>query len=435
MTLIDFIDLLFSNLEELTDISFIDEVLEHIRYSSISYLEPVFAEIKKFYKDNSRFPDFPYLKVLGGDLIRQNDSLEFSSDIFIKIINMLKEEARFAKAIEALSKRDSDKALNILQIQSATKVKPITGMEDMGEVYKQMKSRPPGLKTAIPEVDRVFRAFSRASTTTIVAPPKNGKTTVGVSIFYNNVMNGLNCIYIILEGTSEEIKFNLLSLHSKKMGKPITAFAMKSMEMTAEEETIYEEVRLDFEKTKTGNYAILEVQHFAAITPSEVTRTLVNLKKAWNDQLDGVFSDYIQLYKHYRVPGITEEKSVINFWVRYWHDISISLNFAKVLLAQMNREGEQVMISKNIVTAKALAEANELERSSARVFAVQSNPFMQQNNTIRIYFVYHRYGPVPAEYTEVYADFGHFQVGENSFSTIRTLANVENNLNLLDQAF
>lgn len=424
--LIDLVDILFSNLDEIQEDSYIDELLQEMKYSSISYLEPIFIEIKKFKLLNNRYPDTNYLKIIGGDLIRCNDNVIFSSDVLTRILNIMKEESKIARAIEALMKGKEDSALSILQSAKTTEVKAPTLVSNAYDIYKTMKLRPPGLKFYIPDLDAIFRSVTRSSVTTIIAPPKNGKTTTGISMFYENIMQqDMNSVYIILEGSSNEIVFNLISLHSKRMGKPISAFRIKTGELSPDEEEFIKEVQEDFDRKRKGGYAILEPSHFSAMTPNEISRTIKSIKAAWGGKLDAVYSDYIQLYKHYRIPGISDEKSVINYWIRFWHDLSLVEDFAKIILSQMNREGEATMIAKNIVTARAFAEANEIERSSARVIALMSNPMMQQNNTMKIFCVYHRYGPLPSDPLEVYADFAHFQVGEEAFSSIRTIGNIE----------
>lgn len=428
MNLIEVLEIIFNNLDELRDADFFTEFNEHIEHSSVSYLQPAIEEIIKFHLINGKFPDFNYLLNISGGLIRDNSEGIYSSDLLIKALNLVREEAKIAKAIEALSRKNESEALRILQSSIIKEnVEPITGVETVYDEYIRSLDLPPGMKTGIPDVDNIFKAFSKKSITTIVAPPKNGKTTVAVSMLYWNLMNQpLNIIYIILEGATNELKQNLLSAHSKTMGTPISAFRMKSKDLTREEAIILKTIADDFEAKRKGNYALLDPRHFTVITPIEMTRMLRNIKELWAGRLDGVVSDYIQLYKYYRVPGIIDEKAVINFWVRYWHDICIAEDFTKVILSQMNREGENMMYTKNIVTSKALAEANEIERSTARAFAVQSNPIMQQNNSMRLYWIYHRYGPIPAGFSETYADFAHFQVGEQNFGSVRTLENVEN---------
>lgn len=426
MDILSAMDLVLNNLEELDDTLFFKDILKNMQYTSISYLENVVKEITKFREAENRWPDFRFVKGLGGELVREDDR-PFSKDVLVSLNRNLEIEARRAKAIMALQQGKEEEASSILEISKIVEDLPKPIMSNVSGLsirdrYRIIKESPTrGLKFGEPTVDGIFRFATPGSVNLIAAPPKVGKTTFAFNSFYKNLMEKpVNLAYFGMEATETEMAFNLICAHSKKMNKPLSAFRLKIGELTEQEERILDEVEADFEKNKKGNYCIFEPKHLAKIQPLEMKNFIRDLIDEWG-KLHGLYTDYIQLMKFYRPPGVAnDEKSVMNFWVRWFHTMAVAEGYTQFLLSQVNREGEVYLLKKQEATTKLLAEANELERTSARTIVLFATPVMRENGQLKIFILQHRNGLAPVEAIDTSIDYEHFLVGEENFASIRT---------------
>jgi hypothetical protein len=424
-------EVILNNLNTIHDEHYPKDVLECIADTSVSYLEPAFQEAEKFYKNNDRFPDFNYLKGIVGDVLEENNT-DFSLDMLPEFLRKVRQEAKRNRAIQLLSEGKDSEANILLESGHEEGEEPET-MEDIEDIYEEIVAKGPGLYFGVKVIDEWFRSCTFGTMTVISAPPKCGKTTLAVSSFYHNIMyEGKNCVYFTMEISTKEMLINLIARHSQVMGKPLSARRIKNGELTDMERQILREVKADFNAKVKGKYKIIEPKHLAGITPWEMTRFIKRLVTKWG-VVHGLYVDYLQLMRHYRLPGIRDQYEVMNYWVRYSHNLAVTMNIAVFLLSQVNRQGERELEKKNQARNDALAEANELERSAYRAILLHSTKGMRDDNETKIYFLLHRAGPIPEDPIDCYIDFAHFRVGDDDYSQIKTLDNVKKILHEVEE--
>ena len=428
MNLVDLTDILMSNLEEIENSNFISDNLKNIECTQISYLEYTFKDILAFYNENHRWPEFDYILSKASNLIKYNDTI-WSIDYLIQWNNAFNKEVRNYKAKLYIEKDQPEKAIEALTMNiEAEDLPKLVYNLNAYDRYKTIEASPTqGLYFGIPEVDSIYKYCTPGTTNLIAAPPKNGKTTVAFNSLYKNLMSQeVNLAYFCLELTTDEMAFNLISIHSKKMQKPLSAFRLKSQELNEREQLLIKEVEEDFEKNKKGKYVFFTEDHMPQVLPSDYEMLLKQIISDFDGKLDGLYTDYLQEMQHYRPPGlIGDGKSIMNYWVRWHHTKAKKYNYTQFLLSQINREGTVYLVKNRTVNNSLLAEANQLERACARSIVVLSDDGMRESNQMEIFFLHHRNGICPSGSVKVYADFAHFDVGSEEFSGVRTLKTYE----------
>ena len=258
-------------------------------------------------------------------------------------------------------------------------------------------------------------------------------TTMSLNIAHLNAYElGYNICYLSLETPKEDINWNLLSCHSYSTKFQRYNFVshakMRWGTMTADEEDfIFNEVEPDLKNDyidddgntrKRGKVIILDESDFKTFSFGEISSVIEKVDDKLGGKLDCVIVDYIQLCK-FSGHGVTyDANSQINSYVTFFR--RLAQNFKKeikedgteevrqltmILLAQINRSSWQ-KASRNDgrYDITCLADANELERGSARVFTTYTSEDLKARKSAQVQILKNRAGQTMYDPVTVYAD-------------------------------
>lgn len=293
-------------------------------------------------------------------------------------------------------------------------------------------------------------------------------TTMSLNIAHLNAYElGYNICYLSLETPKEDINWNLLSCHSYNTKFQRYNFVshakMRWGTMTADEEDfIFNEVEPDLKNDyiddegntrKRGKVIILDESDFKTFSFGEISSVIEKVDDKLGGKLDCVIVDYIQLCK-FSGQGVTyDANSQINSYVTFFR--RLAQNFKKeikedgteevrqltmILLAQINRSSWQ-KASRNDgrYDITCLADANELERGSARVFTTYTSEDLKARKSAQVQILKNRAGQTMYDPVTVYADGEAYvfmsEDGMNSSFGGDGLASVESAFASMDDSF
>lgn len=293
-------------------------------------------------------------------------------------------------------------------------------------------------------------------------------TTMSLNIAHLNAYElGYNICYLSLETPKEDINWNLLSCHSYSTKFQRYNFVshakMRWGTMTAgEEDFIFNEVEPDLKNDyiddegnirKRGKVIILDESDFKTFSFGEISSVIEKVDDKLGGKLDCVIVDYIQLCK-FSGQGVTyDANSQINSYVTFFR--RLAQNFKKeikedgteevrqltmILLAQINRSSWQ-KASRNDgrYDITCLADANELERGSARVFTTYTSEDLKARKSAQVQILKNRAGQTMYDPVTVYADGEAYvfmsEDGMNSSFGGDGLASVESAFASMDDSF
>lgn len=293
-------------------------------------------------------------------------------------------------------------------------------------------------------------------------------TTMSLNIAHLNAYElGYNICYLSLETPKEDINWNLLSCHSYSTKFQRYNFVshakMRWGTMTADEEDfIFNEVEPDLKNDyiddegntrKRGKVIILDESDFKTFSFGEISSVIEKVDDKLGGKLDCVIVDYIQLCK-FSGQGVTyDANSQINSYVTFFR--RLAQNFKKeikedgteevrqltmILLAQINRSSWQ-KASRNDgrYDITCLADANELERGSARVFTTYTSEDLKARKSAQVQILKNRAGQTMYDPVTVYADGEAYvfmsEDGMNSSFGGDGLASVESAFASMDDSF
>ena len=293
-------------------------------------------------------------------------------------------------------------------------------------------------------------------------------TTMSLNIAHLNAYElGYNICYLSLETPKEDINWNLLSCHSYSTKFQRYNFVshakMRWGTMTADEEDfIFNEVEPDLKNDyiddegntrKRGKVIILDESDFKTFSFGEISSVIEKVDDKLGGKLDCVIVDYIQLCK-FSGQGVTyDANSQINSYVTFFR--RLAQNFKKeikedgteevrqltmILLAQINRSSWQ-KASRNDgrYDITCLADANELERGSARVFTTYTSEDLKARKSAQVQILKNRAGQTMYDPVTVYADGEAYvfmsEDGVNSSFGGDGLASVESAFASMDDSF
>lgn len=299
-----------------------------------------------------------------------------------------------------------------------------------------MKKRPEGLQTGIKAIDDKIGGMSPGTVTTIAGFTSQYKTTMAVNIARLNAYYlGYNIVYISLETPKQDMNWNLLSCHSYDTKFPkynfISHDRMRHCKLTLEEEDyLFNTVEKDFKEPlddngnprTVGRVVFLDESDFNTFSFGEITAVLEKvddeLIKDNGYGIDAVIVDYVQLCKFSGSGMTTDANAQINSYVTFFR--RLGQNFRKVrdengneqvkqlaiiLLAQLNRGGWQKAVrNEGKYDLTALADANELERGSARIFTTYTNEDLKARKSAQVQILKNRAGETMYDPETVYAD-------------------------------
>jgi replicative DNA helicase len=416
-----------SSLGEVHSLDCINSILSDIEGSPISSLNNVFTFVKDFYVTHGRFPDTELLKVKF-PLQFYDPKTGYSPDVLIHITEELSKHRKLRDISEALSELDLDSITNIVtkDLRTSNGSGKVT-VDSILEEYQKLKQVPKGLNLGIPEIDDFLLGLDYGTLNVIAAPTGCFKTTLAISTAYNACWNGKKVLYITLEVTPTKVMFDLLARHSYEIGSAIPASALKKARLgeadllkkypcATEENFLF--VREDWMNNCPGHVEILGVSEILDYSPAYL-EALVRKKKDEMGGLDMVYIDYLGLFKN-KIPAKLklDQYEALNYYVDFFMELCIKMNFILVMLAQINRDGTKKLDSqsdkgkeKRVATTAYFAEANSLERSASTAIVLHATPAMKNLGSLDAFVVKNRDGGSPETPIKTYVIPEYFLVG------------------------
>lgn len=299
------------------------------------------------------------------------------------------------------------------------------------DYYQNQKSKPKGLKFYIQSVDEVVGGLNAGTLNTIMGYTGSFKSTLALNLIYNNIVkeNYKICL-ITLEVPKNQVVTNLLSRHSydSKFDKYPYIPHKKIRETSLDpdmESYLFQEVYSDFQQYK-NNLVIFDQTDFNQITPLEIEKALDRADRLL-DGLDAFIIDHIGLLK-FSSDSRRDEKEIMNEYMRFFQGQCVNFlhkgrSVTGIVLAQANRDGYLRAIRNNgDYDLRAISDANEIERSSYRVFSVYQDPDLLLSKEIKIGLIKHRDGPLIIPSVSVFCEPEAYVIGDvDGFNTMPSM--------------
>lgn len=387
--------LVLQNLQDITPEQ-LSTIIEYIDFSRCAYLKPVFDFARSFYEQYEKMPDEDYLTIQF-ESVFYKVPIPYHPQLIEDFMRIITAESVSVQAQRALQEGKYKKAIGIIQSADKTKVERILSMRDVLKLWKEnRKEFSFGLKTAIPELDGLYKFLGYKTLNVFAAPPANFKTTLAVSMVMDAILNQkLNVVYITLEDTSEIIMHDLLAAFAGIKGIKVTAEEIKRYLLNESRLNLMDELVDLWEKEVEGKLAVLSARECDSFTPGEISKQLDAIYKNWGNQLDVVVVDHFNIMND-PIPGIQlQGPQLAKYYVRYMTNLAISFGhkgFILVGLAQINREGQLKLEKGKELNGSELADTSELHRSATTVTSLFADDTDRLNGIIRLKTVKNRLG-------------------------------------------
>ena len=412
--------------------------------------EDVIEFLLKSYRGSGYFPSQNLLEMQFPELKGELDNVQVIpiTDFRVYLFNFLDSRVnsyihdRMAQLNEQVKKKgiteEITKEFDKLQkISNRNKAKDVDINIDSKSVYNEMKLKPLGLITGIKSIDERIGGMNPGTVTTIAGFTSQYKTTFALNIArINSYYKGYNIAYLSLETPKNDMNWNLLSCHSYEAHLSKFSFVghdrMRQCKLTQDEEDfIFNEVEPDLHSTMKnaagedvprGRIVFLDESDFDSFSFGEISAVLEKvddeLKSVTGFGLDAVIVDYIQLCK-FSGSGMTSDANAqINSYVTFFR--RMAQNFRKevdsngketvrqltmILLSQINRDNwRRARNNEGRYDITCLADANELERGSYRVFTTYTNEDLKGRKSAQVQILKNRTGQTMYDPSVVYAD-------------------------------
>lgn len=323
------------------------------------------------------------------------------------------------------------------QLSNRNKSRDIDINIDSKAVYEDMKLRPLGMVTGIKKIDERIGGMNPGTVTTIAGFTSQYKTTFALNIARLNAYYfGYNIAYLSLETPKNDMNWNLLSCHSYEPTLSDFNFVghdkmRKCMMIPEEEKFVFDVVEKDLKSdiqltdgsvVPRGRIVFLDESDFDSFSFGEITAVLEQvddkLKASVGKGLDAVIVDYIQLCKFSGSGFTSDANAQINSYVTFFRRMGQSFrkevdangnetnrSLIMILLSQINRDNWRRARNNNgQYDITCLADANELERGSYRVFTTYTTEDMKERHAAQVQILKNRTGQTMYEPATVYAD-------------------------------
>jgi replicative DNA helicase len=386
--------------------------------------------------------------------IQNADITSLKEDLYIHIENIFSVRSRHQAGLEIAEVGNQVKVdgfseeyfERIRDIYKSTKESdiPPPSLDNMfvKDTYEKGKNSPDGLTTCVNAIDEIC-TIDPGTVTTIMGYTGSFKTMWGTNIAYKNVVHrDANVYYMSLEVSKQDIWYNLLSRHSWEdcfnLRKFVGHDSIRRYKIQqVEEDFLWGTVFEDF-RSRKGKILVEEDSDYQSITFEGIYTRLIEADNVFRNTtgkgIDLIVVDHLQLFKFSDSPVLQKlgEFSIMNHFVSFFRRICLDFNgkqTAVLLLAQTNREGwTNAVKNDGRYNTRALAEANEAERASFRIFSVYTDEQMKQAKEAKVQVLKNRSGRTHEEPLVVFADpeayvFGDFVSNFNNLPSPNNFAN------------
>ncbi len=294
---------------------------------------------------------------------------------------------------------------------------------DFRAVYNEKLNTPIGMIFNIDVIDSKIGGLDKGSLNTIAGFTSHFKSTMALNLaYYNTYFNGYNTVLVSLETPKEDVYSNLMCRHSfdPKFSEYefISHQKIKRCELSeAEQSYLFDVVEKDWKDNKRGELIILDETDFESMSTSEITGVFEDIDEKIEGGLDAFIIDYIQLLKFSNM-AYHDDNRAINAYVSYFRRLAQKFKNGEsklvgIILSQINRESwKRASKNEGRYDVTCLADANELERGSYRVFTVYTTETMKASKEASIQILKNRNGPNLYDPEVLYADGENYVFGD-----------------------
>jgi len=413
MDLLDLSAFVLHNLNSIDEPGFMHTIISRIKKTTAE-VHLVFYEFSlSFFRKNDKYPSPEFLSEKFEDFPTVEG--EFLDDYFYDFINQIDHEHLKLDVSRALIDRDYEAIGDALEQIHIFKDEDDVTLQDALARNRLMLTQPAGCPFGIKTIDDVIYCVPYGTLTVLAAPPSMGKTTMSLSFIYNAVFHqGYNAVFLTFEELREVVWNNLMSLHSRNMGKDIPAETLIKGLFDEELLDTLDEVAEDFEKRKAGNLEIISLANLYSLDFMGMNRTWRKYEKKMGS-LDIIWVDYIQLMRGLRPKWINDPKDFLNDVVSYFAKLSKVYNSKGLMVglnSQINRKGETRLRSRGIADMSVLAEVNALERDADLVIIILATESERLDGSMRVQVLKHRKGRPMDHFQELRCEFPYGKILE-----------------------
>lgn len=395
---------LFLQVKRLCREDFQDTLNSEIAYNAydiLCFLKASFEQMDTFPSAASfasKYPDYKGITPLQGRLPK-----ELEEDI--SRIERFTQHSNFARKLFSVA---SDVRLNGITTETLTLVQDMyeethKGYASKDRDYKkevQENAKEGFYRLYVDPVDRLTRGFHKGYITTIAAYAGGCKTTWALNAALHNALEGLHVVYMSFEVASDQMWAKLMSVYSFINESPIgTRNAIPFQDILSDDLTPEQRKNLDildesWKQKIQPNLTLLDESDIAETDMEEESVRQLLYRIDDKHPIDLLIIDHITFLKFYnghgRNPSSKDEYGKLNNYVAFFRKLATTFRIKEgkpqkigvILLSQINRKGYEAALksmdtdSKNIqgkYTMTALAEANELDRSSGYVLSIFRN--------------------------------------------------------------
>lgn len=262
-----------------------------------------------------------------------------------------------------------------------------------------------GPDTGIGVLDAEIKGIEPGTVFTFLGFVGSFKTTFAVNLLHRSICDGLNGVFITFEVDKKVLYAHLLSRHSlERQFRRDASFPKDSIQKCTltpdQEKYLIDVIEPDLRGPGKGSFQLLDRADFPAFDKAGIRNRL----RALPFKPDYIIFDYIQLTKFYGDPILAKLRvNPINAFVRIFAEIGLDFDgtghkAAIILLSQANREGWKAAVDAGgEYSLTALADANELERTSYYVVSSFVDPNLQQSDQAKFQLLKHRGGKIIQE--------------------------------------
>lgn len=396
MNLQDALVILLSHLEDI-EIQIIDEILEYIGMSQVSYFSTVFEFIKQYYTNQKEMPSTDFVASQFQALYAKT-TVGLSKEVINILLFELKKDVTINKSLQALQERDTEKAQEILSEDIVKLEITETNPGVLVDIYNQRDFLPSGIPTGVAQLDSVYKFLAYRTNNILAAPQKAGKTSAATSISYDAaIKHNMKVLYLTLEVSPADMLANYYARHAYELGMKLDAQKIKYNLLDENEKDVLNLVEKNFVEHLEKNGGALSIVANDDFPEFSFPYIEQKLEQKWDEwgRIDLVVIDHIGLTGFYKMKGVYDMKERINTHIKWWTDKCKGFRdgFILLTLMQINRQGTIAMKKGKSIGFEVLADANEAERSGHTITVMYSNPTMLMANIVKIYSLANRNGP------------------------------------------
>lgn len=403
-------------------------------HDTLSSYTDLFVAVENYYKENEKFPDQAWLKLVFKDnrpIQITND--EYSSTIYETLDKFLNQEILKEKLNEKIVRRDKPSIIDIralakemLSYSDSNVEIPKETRKSLTEAYDLYKQNFQGIRTYIPAIDNVIGVLGYQSLSVFAAPSGHGKSTCALSIAYYNAIQGKVIDYLSFEVPKNHMYFNIASMESEShKGEEIAASDIKEICLDEKGEELYKKYINDFmdKCANSGGYLNIIDQTTASINTFEsLCNTLESIAEKRGRAADLIIVDNIDNFQTLRSSERDEATKINNYIVSldafsktYCNGTGTSM----LLLSQVNRPAMKKLSTPDKGNSKessvkvdvtCVQKYNALYEKATCVLVAFSDAATRARNMMRIYPVKLRNRPIPSRPIEVQVNFRYSKV-------------------------